>query len=228
MDLDHYSQAISEKPPVIARQLSAPTFKTPEKNVITDDGPFAQVKLPSLWQKSEAENDMVKYSAPSAKNSGILFGTIEKHPTEKSFAAFVELLKDADSGKRPRLLFEKGNTITPELRKTFEDIASAIVYDHVGANQLCASSETPGQAPPAYDIDKAQVVKLNGRNVLLIYGGFVADGKRYIFDQELFVPDLKYKQTYNLCLYAKSKEDYEKLVEPFKHVLESIKWNSAE
>jgi hypothetical protein len=236
MDFDRSTNIICEKPPALVRHIDsvdntkgASPNKFVLKNVVGKDGPFVSVTFPSEWKMTkDPDRDTIKFLPPSVPDAGILFGTAERHPTEKSFSALIQLLKDADTGKVPKLLYEKGKTITPELRRIFDDIASAIGYDHVGGNQLTSISLNKEEPAPPYGIDKAEVVKLNGRNVLLIHGGFMADGKRYMFDQELFVPDLKYKQTYNICVYAKSKENYEKLVAPFEKTLNSVKWSSTE
>lgn len=224
MDHDRTANIICEKPPAIVRHVDLVV----ENNIVTNQGPFASIKFPNELHRTIQNVDIIKYLNPSVKGTGMRVGIIEKHPTEKSFAALVQLLKDADPGKAPKLLYEKGKNTTPKIRKILDNIASVIVMDHVGGNQLTLMTLKKAGTAPSYEIDRAEVLKLSGRNVLLLQGAFANSEKRFLFDQEIFVPDLKSKQTYNLSVFARSKEEYDKLAGPFKDTMNSVKWSSTE
>jgi hypothetical protein len=228
MDSDDARQLICDKPPALVSRIHhGQARKAISKNVVSDFGPFKSVVFPEHWIQEEPYPDVIEFYDSIKRTSAITIGIAMKRPNEKSGNAFVQLLSDAASGKQKRLLYKAGEVITPEIRRIFDSLSFALTYDRTGGNQLTTPGpKIEGDPGPPYVVDRAEIITINGKDVLSVSGSLTYKGKRTNYDESIFVPfhSAEGIQTYSLNVYGHDKEQLGKLQPFYRAALASIDW----
>lgn len=216
---------------VLVAQLERPGQNSPREKPGVNVPPFRNITVPDKWQRSDDQSHDVRFqvttfSPPgnSEVQLGVKFSAVPV--SDESADALSDALKTGKGSKLPRVLYVEDpanpDKVTPAQRALFEKLAGALGSNSVGANQIASA----GAFHP-YHVKSAEVVTVNGQDVLKIDGYFQRkDHSISNYSSNLFVPMKTPNGTevQQVWLQAKDQSDYTANKATFDRAIRSMSW----
>jgi hypothetical protein len=218
--------------PVLVAQLERPGQTTPRETPGVNVPPFKNITVPDKWQRSDNQGRDIRFQvttfSPPGKPDvqlGVQYAGLPVN--DEAANALNDALQTGKGSKLPRVLYVEDpanpDKITPAQHALFQKLAGALGSNSVGANQL----NSDGKTHHPYHIKSAEVVTINGQDVLKVDGYFErADHTISNYSSNLFVPMKTATGTeiQQVWLQAKNQSDYTANRATFDRAINSMTW----
>lgn len=181
------------------------------------DGPIKSVDIPTSWSRSSRYEDAVGSIVnfkPAAGKASLTSLEHNRPISEQAKQDFKKLLEENTATTK---------MLTPGQVRSLSEVLGE---RHMGDNQYTNPAKYPAADAPLFKLTNAQVMKVNGRNVLEVEGSFMdQNGQPTELYRGVFSPSGKDGNKVNeFFLAAPSREELVQQDSAYRKAIKSIEW----